>query len=273
MGISGTLEVVLESAEGIKTRDTIYEGKKHVWNEKFKFNVEYPGGEDHPQDKLIFRVMDKHKISEDEFGEDGIAKGFEGNQLAVLAQLVERVAFNHVVVGSSPTDGILESMKGKEMTQEDVGNHLNPIVFGCRRDAEILAGIGLAELPVSGRHVPGGGGAVVTARDPEGQGLAHKDGVGLPVLAPVAAHGHPLGVGAFDAHADDIPCTRDVGDQDQVEVSEAVDRESDPSLLSAWDPTRKGNPRESKTTTDPTQSLLSSFNYSSSYLIQLLAIT
>ncbi|KAK3038509.1 hypothetical protein RJ639_029309 [Escallonia herrerae] len=99
MGISGTLEVVLESAEGIKTRDTICclgclipwidatqpyvfvqhgsqehissvaeeEGKKHVWNEKFKFNVDYPGGQDHPEDKLIFRVMDKHKISEDEF--------------------------------------------------------------------------------------------------------------------------------------------------------------------------------------------------------------
>lgn len=28
-------------------------------------------------------------------------------QKAVLAQLVERVAFNHVVVGSSPTDGVL----------------------------------------------------------------------------------------------------------------------------------------------------------------------
>ncbi|KAK3016398.1 hypothetical protein RJ639_007045 [Escallonia herrerae] len=99
MEISGTLEVVLVSAEGIKTRDTIGclgflvpwinatnpyvfvqhgsqehissvaedGGKKHVWNEKFKFNVEYQGGEKHPQHKLIFRVMDKHKISEDEF--------------------------------------------------------------------------------------------------------------------------------------------------------------------------------------------------------------
>jgi hypothetical protein len=27
--------------------------------------------------------------------------------LAVLAQLVERVAFNHVVVGSIPTDGVI----------------------------------------------------------------------------------------------------------------------------------------------------------------------
>ncbi|KAK3016399.1 hypothetical protein RJ639_007046 [Escallonia herrerae] len=60
------------SAAWLKEEDGIAkgfedEGKKHVWNEKFKFNVEYPGGEEHPQDKLIFRVMDKHKISEDEF--------------------------------------------------------------------------------------------------------------------------------------------------------------------------------------------------------------
>ena len=31
------------------------------------------------------------------------------NQVAVLAQPVERVAFNHVVVGSIPTDGVVAS--------------------------------------------------------------------------------------------------------------------------------------------------------------------
>ncbi|GFY80963.1 expansin A9 [Actinidia rufa] len=88
------------------------------------------------------------------------------------------------------------------------------------------------------RDVPGGGGAVVAGSDAEGEGLAHEDGVGLPVLAPVAAHGHPLGVGSFHAHAHDVPCTRDVGDKNQVEVTEAVDRESDPALLSARHPVK-----------------------------------
>lgn len=67
--------------------------------------------------------------------------------------------------------------------------------------------------------------------------MAHQNGVGLPVLSPVAAHAHPPGFGSFDAHPHDIPCTRDVGDQNQVEVAETVDGESDSSTLSAGYPT------------------------------------
>lgn len=106
-------------------------------------------------------------------------------------------------------------------------------------DTEILSGIGLSELPISWRHVVGRGATPVAASDSEGQGLAHQDGVGLPVLPPVPAHWHPPGVGALHAHAHDIPCARHVGDQNQVEVLVAVDCEPDPSLLYAWDPVKK----------------------------------
>lgn len=60
----------------------------------------------------------------------------------------------------------------------------------------------------------------------------------MPILPPVATHGEPTGLCALDAHAHDIPCTRDVADQNQVEVTEAVDCEPDPSLFSARDPAK-----------------------------------
>ncbi|XP_057475210.1 16 kDa phloem protein 1-like isoform X1 [Actinidia eriantha] len=41
------------------------EGGSPVWNETFKFRVEYPGGDD--QYKLILNVMDKDTFSADDF--------------------------------------------------------------------------------------------------------------------------------------------------------------------------------------------------------------
>jgi len=61
----------------------------------------------------------------------------------------------------------------------------------------------------------------------------------LPILPPVTAHAHPRGFTSFNTHAHDIPCTRDVGDQYQVEVTETVDCESDAACLSAWHPAQK----------------------------------
>ena len=101
---------------------------------------------------------------------------------------------------------------------------------------KILAGKSLTELPISWDYVPWSRGASVTACDPEGQWLTNENCVWLPVLTPVAAHAHPTSLCAFNAHAHDISCTRDVGDQNQVEVTEAVDCESDPSVLAAWHP-------------------------------------
>ncbi|KAA8516422.1 hypothetical protein F0562_016715 [Nyssa sinensis] len=41
-------------------------GKKLIWNEAFTFDVEHPGSEDHTY-KLVFRIMDKHKLSQDDY--------------------------------------------------------------------------------------------------------------------------------------------------------------------------------------------------------------
>lgn len=41
------------------------EDKKQVWDEKFKFKVDYEGEGDQTNTKLILRVMDKHQFSSD----------------------------------------------------------------------------------------------------------------------------------------------------------------------------------------------------------------
>lgn len=103
-----------------------------------------------------------------------------------------------------------------------------------KSNTEILSGEGLSELPISWSHVPGGGGSSITARHSKRELLAYQNGVGLPVLTPVTAHAQPTGVGSFHAHLHNIPCTRHVGDQNQVEITESVDSESNSTLLSAW---------------------------------------
>lgn len=103
-------------------------------------------------------------------------------------------------------------------------------------DPEVLASEGLTELPAGGDDVPGGGGAPVTGGDAEGERLTNQHGVGLPVLAPVAAHAHPPGPRPLHAHPHDVPSPRHVRDQHQVEVPEPVDGEPHPASLPAWHP-------------------------------------
>lgn len=103
-------------------------------------------------------------------------------------------------------------------------------------DSEILASEGLTELPAGRDHVPRGGAAAVAGGDAEGEGLAHQDGVGLPVLPPVPAHAHPPCPRPLHAHPHDVPRARDVADEHQVEVAVAVDCEPYPSLFPAWHP-------------------------------------
>lgn len=103
-------------------------------------------------------------------------------------------------------------------------------------DPEVLALEGLSEAPVVGGGVPGGGGAAVAGGDAEGERLADEDGVGLPVLAPVARHGHPPGAGPLHAGPHQVPRPRHVCDQHQVEVPEPVYREPHPSRLPARHP-------------------------------------
>lgn len=105
-----------------------------------------------------------------------------------------------------------------------------------RSDPEIFAGEGLAKLPIRRYNVPGGGGAPVTGCDPEGEWLTNKNSVWLPILTPVTAHTHPPSLRPFHARPHHVPCTRHVGDQNQVEVTEAVDREPHPSLFSTRHP-------------------------------------
>ena len=113
----------------------------------------------------------------------------------------------------------------------------NEKIFGS--NSEIFSRESLTELPIGRYDVPCGGGSTVTACHPEGQRLAHQDGIGLPVLSPVTVHAHPTRFGPLNAHPRDIPCTRDVGDQNQVKVTKAVDRESNPKLLPTWDAEKK----------------------------------
>lgn len=61
--------------------------------------------------------------------------------------------------------------------------------------------------------------------------MAVEIGVALPVLAPVSGHGLPASFGPFDRDRTDVPCTRDVGDQNQIEVGVAVDCEPYSSFL------------------------------------------
>ncbi|URE17110.1 hypothetical protein MUK42_03921 [Musa troglodytarum] len=102
--------------------------------------------------------------------------------------------------------------------------------------SELAALEGLAELPAGGRDVEAGDGAAVAGGDAEGEALAVEVGVALPVLAPVAGHHLPPGLGALDGHGVHVAGARDVGDQHQVEVGVAVDGEPDPALLHARHP-------------------------------------
>lgn len=104
-------------------------------------------------------------------------------------------------------------------------------------DSEVISSERLTKLPIGRDNVPRRSGATVTGFDTEWEWLSDQDGVWLPVLPPVTAHAHPPSLGPFDAHLHNIPCTRDVGDQNQVEVGVAIDLEPDPSSLLAWHPT------------------------------------
>lgn len=106
-------------------------------------------------------------------------------------------------------------------------------------DTEILAHECLTKLPIRWCHVPWGGCPSVTAGDSKGKRLATQISIGLPILPPVTSHAQPVCFGPFDARPHNIPCTSHVGDQNQVEVTEAVDCESYPSSLPAWHPVNK----------------------------------
>lgn len=71
-------------------------------------------------------------------------------------------------------------------------------------DPEIFASESLSKLPMRRDNVPRSRGPAVAAADPKRQRLADQNGVGLPVLAPVPAHAHPLRFRPFNACFHDI---------------------------------------------------------------------
>ncbi|PWA92167.1 C2 calcium-dependent membrane targeting [Artemisia annua] len=42
-------------------------GKKFIWDQKFEFEIDYSAEEKKSSQKLVFRVMEKHKVSDDEY--------------------------------------------------------------------------------------------------------------------------------------------------------------------------------------------------------------
>jgi hypothetical protein len=67
--------------------------------------------------------------------------------------------------------------------------------------------------------------------------LPDQHRVSLPVHAPIARHRLPYaGIAALELHGSDISFAPDVGDEHQVEVLVAIDREANASILHAWHP-------------------------------------
>jgi hypothetical protein len=79
------------------------------------------------------------------------------------------------------------------------------IMIDEKSELEVVFGLEhVAKAPSVACDVPGGDGAAVAGGDPEGERVADEDGVGLPILSPVARHGHPPCVGCFDGGADHV---------------------------------------------------------------------
>jgi hypothetical protein len=85
----------------------------------------------------------------------------------------------------------------------------------------------LAETPVGGHDIVRSDGVPVAGHDDEGEALADEDNIALPVLAPVPLHANPARSRALDVHLRHVAVACHVGDEHEVEVVEAVDREAD----------------------------------------------
>ncbi|KAL0299180.1 UNVERIFIED_CONTAM: phloem protein 1 [Sesamum radiatum] len=63
---TGIMEVTVVSAKGLKNTELFGQGGSPVWNEKYKFSVEYKaGGEE--QHKLLLKLMDRDHFTDDDF--------------------------------------------------------------------------------------------------------------------------------------------------------------------------------------------------------------
>ncbi|CAN6484527.1 unnamed protein product [Victoria cruziana] len=104
---------------------------------------------------------------------------------------------------------------------------------------KLASAVGLAEGPVRRGDVVGDDRTAIAGDDLEGQSLAVEVAIALPVLAPVPGHGLPSGPRPFDVNCMDVTCSANVGYEHQIEVSMAVDGESDSTALPARHPVSK----------------------------------
>ncbi|KAK4385415.1 phloem protein 1 [Sesamum angolense] len=63
---TGIMEVTVVSAKGLKNTELFGQGGSPVWNEKYKFSVEYKAG-DEEQHKLLLKLMDRDRFTDDDF--------------------------------------------------------------------------------------------------------------------------------------------------------------------------------------------------------------
>jgi len=147
---SGVLEVRLVGARGLNNNEffgggidpyvvmqyksqerksTVARGKggSPVWNEKFTFRVEYPGGGD-SQNKLILNVMDKDTFSSDDYLgqatiylEELLALGVEKGNAELHPQKYSIVALDKSYCGEIQV-GIKFTPKVEEEEGDDGGN-------------------------------------------------------------------------------------------------------------------------------------------------------
>jgi hypothetical protein len=93
---------------------------------------------------------------------------------------------------------------------------------------------GLTKLPISWCDVVACHSSTVTSGNFKREALTIKVGIALPILTPISWHGLPASFWPFDWHCMGNSCTRDVGDQNQVEVRVAIDCEPYSSLFYTW---------------------------------------
>uniref|UniRef100_A0A5B7C506 C2 domain-containing protein n=1 Tax=Davidia involucrata TaxID=16924 RepID=A0A5B7C506_DAVIN len=101
------------------------QGSNPVWNEKFKFNVEYPGADD--QYKLILKIMDKDAFSADDYlGQatiylkDLLALGVENGTAELHPRKYSVVYADQTYCGEIRV-GVTFTPKVQEETEEDFG--------------------------------------------------------------------------------------------------------------------------------------------------------
>lgn len=107
-----------------------------------------------------------------------------------------------------------------------------------RKNSELGPAEGLAVLPVRGSDVVIRQGPAIAGGDEEGERLAAESCVALPVLAPVAGQRLPPGHGALDGDGVHVASAADIGDEDKVEESVAVDGVVNTAGLLAGNPVR-----------------------------------